>query len=106
VVDVVSEEDQPKELVPYEAENTKGGEIMQDDDVRVMLKRRRPHYYDKQQQLELVLVAQELFKSGEHDLISTSSDEDDKCGTDTRNNDIWKDVTCMNLLQEGILPDC
>jgi hypothetical protein len=34
VVDVVSEEDQPKKLVPYEAEDTKGGEIMHDDDVR------------------------------------------------------------------------
>jgi len=55
--------------------------------------------------LELVLAAQELFESGEHDLISTGSDEEDKCGTDTRNNDIWKDVTCMNLLQERILPD-
>jgi len=105
VVDVVSEEDQPKELVPYEAKNTKGGEILQDDDVRVMLKRRRPHYYDKQQQLELVLAARKLFESGEHDLISTGSDEEDKYGTNTRNNDIWKDVTCMNLLQEGILPD-
>jgi hypothetical protein len=49
VVNVVSEEDQPKELVPYEAENTKGGDFMQDDDVRVMLKRRKPHYYDKRQ---------------------------------------------------------
>jgi hypothetical protein len=78
---------------------------MQDNDVRVMLKRRRPHYYDKQQQLELVLVAQELFESGEHDLISIGSDEEDKYGTDTRNNDICKDVTCMNLLQKGILPD-
>jgi len=105
VVDVVSEEDQPKELVPYEAKNTKGGEIMQDDDVRMMLKRRKPHYYDKQQQLELVLAAQELFESSEHDLISTGSDEEDKCGADTRNSDIWKDVTCMNLLQEGILPN-
>ncbi len=55
MVDVVSEEDQPKELAPYGTEGTKGGEIMQDDEVRVVLKRRRPQYYDKQQQLELVL---------------------------------------------------
>ncbi len=52
-----------------------------------------------------MLAAQKLFESGEHDLISTSFNEEDKCGTDTRNNDIWKDVTCMNLLQEGILRD-
>jgi len=48
MVDIVSEEDQPKELIPYEAEIAKESEHMQDDDVRVVLKRRRPHYYDKQ----------------------------------------------------------
>jgi hypothetical protein len=42
VVDVVSEEDQPKELVPYEVRITRGGEIMQDNDVRVVMKRRGP----------------------------------------------------------------
>jgi hypothetical protein len=105
VVDVVLKEDQPKDLVPHEAKNTKGGEIKQDNNVRMALKRRRPHYYDKQQKLELVLAAEKLFESGEHDLISTSSDEEDKCGIDTRKNDIWKDVTCMNLLRERILPN-
>jgi len=47
MVDIVSEEDQPKELVPYEAEIAKESELMQDDDVRVVLKRRRPQYYDR-----------------------------------------------------------
>jgi hypothetical protein len=84
VVDVVSEEDQPKELVPYEVEIAKGGELMQDDNVRVVLKRRRPQYYDKQQQLELVLAAQQLFEYGEHDLVPTCSDEEDECGVGTR----------------------
>jgi hypothetical protein len=105
VVDVISEEDQPMELVPYEAEITKGGELMKDDDVKVVQKRRRPQYYDKQQQLELVLAAQQLFESGEHDLVSTGPDEEDECGADTRHKDIWKDVTCMDLLQGGMLPD-
>jgi hypothetical protein len=44
VVDVVYEEDQSQEL---EAQNRKGGEIMQDNDARVVLQRKRPHYYDK-----------------------------------------------------------
>jgi hypothetical protein len=55
--------------------------------------------------LELVLAAQELFEYGECDLIYTNSNEDEKCWTDTRDNDIWKDVTCMKLLQEGTIPD-
>jgi hypothetical protein len=42
VVDIVSEEDQPKELVQDEARITRGGELMQDNDVRVVMKRRGP----------------------------------------------------------------
>ncbi len=42
MVNVVSKEDRPKELVPYEVEIAKGGELMQDNNVGVVLKRRRP----------------------------------------------------------------
>jgi hypothetical protein len=105
MVDVVPKEDQHKELVPHEATDTKGGEILQDSDVRHALKRKRPQYYDKQQQLELALAIQELFEFGEHDLISTDSDEEEKCWMDTRDNDIWKDLTCMKLLLEGTILD-
>jgi hypothetical protein len=105
VVDVVSEEDQPKELVPCEAKVAKGGELVQDADVGVVLKRRRHQYYDKQQQLELVLVAQQLFESGEHDLVPTGSDEEDEWGANSRHQDIWEDVPCLDLLQGGMLPN-
>jgi len=109
MVDVVPKEDQHKELVPHVKENevvdAKGGEILQDSDVKQTLKRKRPQYYDKQQQLELVLAAQKLFEFGEHDLISTNFDEEEKCWTDIRDSDIWKDVTCLKLLHEGTLPN-
>ncbi len=72
--------------------------------MRQALKRKRPQYYDKQQQLELIWATQELFEYGEHDLISTYYDEK-KCWTYTRDNDIWKDITCMKLLQEGTVPN-
>ncbi len=49
------------------------------------------------------MVAQELFESSEHDLISTYYDEEENCWANIRNNDIWKDVTCMKLLQEGTI---
>ncbi len=78
---------------------------MQDNDVRVVMKKRVPQYYNKQQQLELVLAVQQLFESGEHDLISTESDEEDECGTCTGHRDIWEDVTCMDLLRGGMLLD-
>jgi hypothetical protein len=48
VIDVVSEEDRPQEFVPCEVENRRGDEIMHDSNARVVLQRKRPHYYDKQ----------------------------------------------------------
>ncbi|CAK9870105.1 unnamed protein product [Sphagnum jensenii] len=76
---------------------------MQDSNARVVLQRKRPHYYNKQQQLELVLATQQLFESSEHDLNFVDPDKKDECGADSRNNDIWEDVTCMDLLQRGML---
>jgi hypothetical protein len=49
MVDVVPEENQHKELVPHEATYMKGGEILQNNDVRQALKRKSPQYYDKKQ---------------------------------------------------------
>jgi hypothetical protein len=43
-------------------------------------------------------------ESGERDLQSADPDEKDECGADSGNNDIWEDVTCMDLLQGGMLP--
>jgi hypothetical protein len=78
--------------------------MVQNSNTRVVLQRKRPHYYNKQQQLELVLEAQRLLESGERDLQSADPDEEDECGVDSRNSDIWEDVTCMDLLQGGMLP--
>jgi hypothetical protein len=92
MLDIVLEDDQPNELAPHveynDAANEKGGESLRDNRVRHALKRRRAQHYDKQQQLELVLAAQELFEVGEHNLISTTSDEEEKYWTYTRDNDI------------------
>jgi hypothetical protein len=105
MVAIVSEEGQAKELEPHEAEITRESELMQDENVRVALKRRRPQCYDKRQQLELVLAAQQLFESGECDLAAAGSDEEDEWGAITMHQDIWEEVTYMDLLQGGMLPD-
>jgi hypothetical protein len=55
--------------------------------------------------LELVLVVQELLEFDEHDLVHIDSDEEEKCWMDTRDSDIWKDITCMKLLHENTLLD-
>jgi hypothetical protein len=107
MLDVVLEVNQHKNLVSHveeiEATNTEGGESLENTNEKQALKRKLLQYYDKQQQLELVLVAQELLEFDEHDLVHTDFDEEEKCWKDTKDIDIWKDVTCMKLLHEGIL---
>jgi len=51
------------------------------------------------------LVVQELLEFDEHDLVHIDSDEEEKCWMDTRDSDIWKDITCMKLLHEDTLLD-
>jgi len=69
----------------------------------MILQRKRPHYYDKQQQLELVLATQRLLEVGEHDFQSEDLDEEEECEADSRSSDIWEDVSCMELLQGEVL---
>jgi len=69
------------------------------------LKREITRYYDRQQQLELVLDAQELSEFGDHELGHIEFSEEETREMDTRSIDIWKDATCLGLLKEGILPN-
>jgi hypothetical protein len=72
--------------------------------MRSVLKRRRPQYFDKQQQLELVLAAQELSEFGDHGLDPTGSDDKEDHGMKSSFVDIWEDTDCLALLKEGVLP--
>jgi hypothetical protein len=47
MLDVVSEEDPAKELVPDEEAMEMGEEPVQREKARMVLKRRRPEYFDK-----------------------------------------------------------
>ncbi len=68
VVDVVSGEEEPKEVVFVEAEAAVEGELVQNDDERIVVNRRRPQHFDKRQQLDLILEAQELAESRDYEL--------------------------------------
>jgi len=49
------------------------------------------------------LAAQRLLDEGEQN--SQSPDlEEEECRTDSKGSDIWEDVSCMELLQGGLLP--
>jgi hypothetical protein len=66
---------------------------------------RKPKYYSRQQQLELVLAAQELLKYGEHDEGDAKFDEQEACEVDAESMDVWEDEVCLQLLNGGVIPD-
>jgi hypothetical protein len=64
-------------------------------------KKGRVKYYDRRQQLELVLAAQEL--SGIDDREDRAEMEEE--GDEVRSFDIWLDANSLALLREGMLPE-
>jgi hypothetical protein len=104
MVDVVSEVGQPLEPVLHASENIGENANMQVSAFRSSLQRKRPQFYDKQQQLELALEAQRLLETRGHDAPSESGDEREECETGSGNSDIWGDSIYMELLQTGVLP--
>jgi hypothetical protein len=109
MLDVVTEINQDEEttslMEDVEAADNEKNQNLKATDGKQALKREITRYYDKQQQLELVLAAQELFEFGDHKLGHTKPDEKETRGMDTRSIDIWKDATCLGLLKEDILLD-
>jgi len=75
MLDVTSGEDLSKELIPGEEAVSTGDEPVQHEGARMVLKRRRPQYFDKRQQLDLVLAAQELSELGNHELMMRKTTE-------------------------------
>jgi len=105
MLDAAAAEDLSEEFIPGEEAVSTGNELVQHEGARMVLKRRRPQYFDKRQQLDLALVAQEMSKFGGHELGSTKSDDEGDHGVKLSCVDIWEDTDCMTLLKEGVLPD-
>jgi len=105
MLDVASKDDLSKESIPGEEAMPMGDAPVQHEEARVVLKRRRPQYFDKQQQLDLVLATQELSEFGDHELSSTGLDDEEDHGVKSNCVDIWEDTECLTLLKEGVLLD-
>ncbi len=109
MLDVVTEINQDEEANSFmedvEAAKNEESQSLGPADGRQSLKKGMTRYYDRQQQLELVLATQELWGFGKHGLGHTGSGEEETCEMDTRSIDIWEDATCLGLLKGGILPD-
>jgi hypothetical protein len=105
MLDIAAAEDLFEEFIPGEETVSKGNEPMQHEGAQMVLKRRRPRYFDKRQQLNLALAAQEMFEFGDHELGPTESDDEEDHRVKSSCVDIWEDIDCLTLLKEGVLPD-
>jgi len=61
-----------------------------------VVKRRKPQYFDKRQQLDLILEAQELAESRDQELSPIESDEEEDQEMDAKCIDIWEDAICWD----------
>jgi len=81
-------------------------ETAENEELEVVIGEQRPKggqitYYNRRQQLELVLAAQELSRIGGCEVEPTAKGK----GVEMKGSDIWEDATCMALLREGMLPE-
>ncbi|CAK9856563.1 unnamed protein product, partial [Sphagnum jensenii] len=105
MLDVAAKEDPPEESTPIGESIATQDEPVQQKDMLTAIKRKRPQYLDKQQQLELVLAVQELSELGDPDLSPTCSDNENECEVRIGCLDIWQDVDYLTLLKGGVLTD-
>jgi hypothetical protein len=75
-------------------ESSRGKQIMRKGETR---------YYDRRQQLELVLAAQGLLD--DHEISNVKSGDEEACGDNSSQTNIWEDAVCMEWLKEGFIPE-
>jgi hypothetical protein len=81
-------------------------ETAKNEELEVAIGEQRPKggqitYYNRRQQLELVLAAQELLGIGGCEVEPTAKGDI----VEMKGSDIWEDATCLVLLREGMLPE-
>jgi len=106
MLNLVTETNADEEVAP----NVEVAGAAEDEDLEAThgkqaLHKGRLKYYGKQQQLELVLAAQELSRLSHHEINLTELRKEEDCGMGTKCTNIWDDTTCLELLKEGMLPD-
>jgi hypothetical protein len=79
---------------------------VENEELEVAIGEQRPKggqitYYNKRQQLELVLAAQELSGTGGCEVEPIAEGK----GVEIKGSDIWEDETCLALLRERMLPE-
>ncbi len=69
------------------------------------LRRGGTRYYNRKQQLELVLAAQGLLDDNAHETSDARSRGEEACVDNSSQTDIWEDAVCMGWLKEGFISE-
>jgi hypothetical protein len=70
-----------------------------------VVEKRKTRYYDKKQQLDMILAAQELWDIDGHKAGGVQFGGDTDCIDDLSKDDIWEDAVCMRWLKEGCMAE-
>ncbi len=62
-------------------------------------------YYDKKQQLDIILAAQGLLDDAEYEAEGAHTGSNEACDDDSSKADIWEDALCIEWLKEGFIPE-
>jgi hypothetical protein len=62
-------------------------------------------YYDKKQQLDIILAAQGLLDDAECEAEGAHTGSYEACDDDSSKVDIWEDALCIEWLKEGFIPE-
>jgi hypothetical protein len=65
----------------------------------------KTRYYDKKQQLDMIMAAQELWDTDGHEAGAVQFGGDTDCIDDLSKADIWEDAVCMRWLKEGCMAE-
>ncbi len=97
MLDVASEEEPFEESVPDEGTRAVDNEPVLSEAAH-MVKRRRPQYFDRRQQVELVLATQELSELGYHESNPSAFDDEEDHAVKSSRADIWEDSNCFDAV--------
>jgi hypothetical protein len=97
--------DEESDSLEEGSEATGGNEVQNLESSRgkQILRKGETRYYDRRQQLELVLAAQGLLD--DHEISNAKSGDEEACGDNSSQTDIWEDAVCMEWLKEGFIPE-
>jgi hypothetical protein len=95
------EEDDP----PDEREEAVEQELRSSESYRgkQVLRKGGTKYYDKKQQLDIILAAQGLLDDAEHEAEGAHTGSSEACDDDSSKVDIWEDTLCIEWLKEGFI---